>query len=87
MDRKMKLAYAGLMVLLMVGASVGTVVAESSNFYLGLSYYASKNGASPEATALIGLVGVYQSAIWSYALATAGFSAGTTVLAATGISL
>ncbi len=29
MDRKMKLAYAGLMVLLMVGASVGTVATES----------------------------------------------------------
>lgn len=29
MDRKMKLAYAGLMALPMLGASVGTVVAES----------------------------------------------------------
>ena len=87
MDRKMKVAYAGLMALLMLGASVGTVAAESSNFYLGLSYYASKNGASPEAAALIGLVGTYNTAVWSYALATAGVSAGTTVLIAAGISL
>ena len=83
----MELVYAGLMVLLMLGASVGTVVAESSNFWLGLSYYASKNGASPEASALIGLVGIYHTSIWSYALATAGVSAGTSVLIAAGISL
>ncbi len=32
MDRKMKFVYAGLMVLLMLGASVGTVVADTMNY-------------------------------------------------------
>jgi len=51
-DRKMKLVYAGLMVLLMVGASVGTVVAENMNYA-----YLTENEALYQAASDAALLG------------------------------
>ncbi len=65
MDRKMKLVYAGLMVLLMLGASVGTVVAESN---IG-AYLLYKKQYVEGGLAVGGGLGIIGSAIYSYATA------------------
>ena len=65
MKRKVK---AFVLMIAMCGTfSAVQAIPRSGEFWLGASYLASKKGASSEASAAIGLTGLFHSTLWGAA--------------------
>ena len=63
-------------------ASSSELSATDSEIWVGISYVASKNGASAEASAAIGAIGVLDAAAWGFGV---GMVAGPVAGAAAGV--
>jgi hypothetical protein len=76
-----------LSVIALMGVAMGPcMAADNADGWVALTYFMSSHGASAEEVALVGAVGVYDSAVWSCAcLAAFGGPAG--FIAAIGVGL